>query len=693
MNPFPRLVGWLALSLPLLFAFPLKAASPVRVIDGRQYHLGTPGFPEWREFEGKTPHGRQLDLKFDATPNQSEATLLIRQRNVKLVWPVLLNGRTLGQLETMETELIRALAIPPGFLRDGDNVLSIMPPKGIDDIVVSDIRLDSRSRNDPQMLATIEVAVTDADDHRGLPCRLTITDSMDALVPLNVNPAPGLAVRTGVVYTRDGHATIGLRPGQYVVHAGRGFEYNVSQQRVTISAREVRPVTMQIRREVPTPGWIACDSHVHTLTYSGHGDATVNERAVTIAGEGIELAIATDHNHHTDYTDAVTRTAVGKRFRHVIGNEVTTKSGHFNAFPITAGAKVVDAKIEDWSQLMRAMRETAGVQVITLNHPHDLHSGFIPFGRTNFNELTGEHVRADGFGFDAIEVVTSGALQSDMMQLFRDWFALLNHGTRVSAIASSDSHDVNRFILGQGRTYVACNDADLMKLNLEEVWRSYREGRLLVSLGLLTQMKVNDHFVVGDLATNLGESVSVEITVLGPSWVAADRVELFANGIKIREEQIKRATSKIEKARVRWEIPKPKHDVHLVAIATGPGVTAPFWEIPRPYQPSSKVFKPRVLGATNPIWLDADGDGKFSAAREYAVALVKKNGVDVAELVRSLADSDEAVAVQVADVCQSSGRDVRGEDFQRALKSAPEPVQRGFAAFTKTLAVTTRKAD
>ena len=56
-------------------------------------------------------------------------------------------------------------------------------------------------------------------------------------------------------------------------------------------------VPLAIRREVATPGLVACDTHVHTLTNSGHGDATIAERVVTLAGEGIELPIATDHNY------------------------------------------------------------------------------------------------------------------------------------------------------------------------------------------------------------------------------------------------------------------------------------------------------------------------------------------------------------------------------------------------------------
>jgi hypothetical protein len=44
---------------------------------------------------------------------------------------------------------------------------------------------------------------------------------------------------------------------------------------------------------------------VHTLTHSVHGDVTIDERAITLAGEGIELQVVTDHDHRSfDQTHA-----------------------------------------------------------------------------------------------------------------------------------------------------------------------------------------------------------------------------------------------------------------------------------------------------------------------------------------------------------------------------------------------------
>lgn len=623
------------------------------VIESARLHLGKPGQWEWETFKELPVDAERFERRFQAKSNLSEEALRIWQRDVKLNWTVFLNDRRLGSLVNAETALESLLAVPPGVLRDGENLLVIEPPAGLDDIVVGPVSLAGKPVAEFLSGAKVEVTVSDQESGQPIPCRLTLTRPDGTLQPLRAEPGDKTASRVGVVYTSNGRASLFVPPGDYVIHAGRGFEWSVDRKEIAPTADETRQIALSLTREVPTEGWIAADSHIHTLTHSGHGDATVDERVLTIAGEGIELAIATDHNHHADYAPAALGTGVIDHFTPIIGNEVTTKRGHFNAFPIEAGAAVVDHQEEDWSRLIPAIRKTPGVKVITLNHPRDVHSGFIPLGGFQFNPETGRHRQATFLDIDAMEVVTSAAMQSDLHLLYRDWFALLNRGHRIAAIASSDSHDVNRFILGQGRTYVAVDDRDPAKLDLGQVWRSYEEGRLLVSLGLLTHLKVDDRFTVGDLATGLSGTVKVEASVLGPSWAKADHLALYANGIMIREEKLQDNDRAGEKARIIWQIEKPAHDVHLVVIATGPGITEPFWEIPRPYQPTSKTLNSRVIGSTNPIWLDADGDGIFQSAFVYAKRLIQTNGGGRERLREALNGYDASVSVQVGSLTGS----------------------------------------
>jgi hypothetical protein len=684
-----RAGGSIPALLLLLFLTSTATAPAQAVLDAQQHHLGIAGRPEWDEFAADKPEGRELKLVFEGRASARETTLLIRQRDVKLDWPVGLNGRPLGRLVTMEAPLVHALTVPPGTLRDGANVLSIESPGQPDDIVIGPVALDARSPREALGRTTIDVTVTDTGSAAPLPCRITITDSTGALTPLVIDPGSRLAARPGVVYTPDGRARISLPAGKTMIHASRGFEYGVASRTLDLAEGRSQSLTLSIRREVPTPGLVACDTHVHTMTHSGHGDATIDERVVTLAGEGIELAVATDHDVFANLDPVARRLGLRSYFTPVVGDEVTTRTGHFNAFPFAIGDTIPDAGIGDWPQLLRAIRSAAAptAKVVVLNHPRDLHAGFRPFDPAQFNSVTGDH-RRGAIGVDAIEVINSGALQSDPMRLVFDWIALLNHGERITAVGASDSHDVARFIVGQGRTYIACRDDDPARIDIASACRALREGRALVSLGLLANLSVDERFHVGDVVTSLQPTLRVTVTVLGPSWSSVDRVELYSNGVKLREQPI---TAEMRnrtgtKAEVTWEIPRPRHDVHLVAVASGPGVAAPFWAIPRPYQPTSRTWTPRVLGITNPIYIDGDGDATWTSPRHCAQRLIERVGTEPAQLLPALEPYDEAIAAQAAGLCQAAGRDVRHPAFAQQLETAADPVRRGFAAFVSVRA-------
>src|SRR5262249_32547797 len=79
---------------------------------------------------------------------------------------------------------------------------------------------------------------------------------------------------------------------------------------------------------------------------------------------------------------------------------------------------------------------------------------------------------------------------------------------------------------------------------------------------------VNGKYGPGDLVPGVGE-VRVAVRVFGPSWVSADRVELYANGVKIRESRIGPGQPAGVKWSGEWVLPRFRHDVHLGAGAAG----------------------------------------------------------------------------------------------------------------------------
>jgi hypothetical protein len=423
---------------------------------------------------------------------------------------------------------------------------------------------------------------------------------------------------------------------------------------------------------VDTRGYVSCDTHIHTFTYSRHGDCTIEERMLTLAGENIELAIATDHNLQIDFAPIAKKMGVSDFFTSVMGNEVTTATqGHFNVFPIPPNAKLLNFRAANWDRLAENIAEIASPDpVIILNHARDIHNGFRPDDPSKFIAIAGERLDGRKLPANAMEVINSGAIMNDPMRLYRDWFGLLNRGMKLTPVGASDSHDVSRYIVGQARTYIR-NATDWIK--------NFREGRVLVSYGLLTDISVNEKFHPGDLVSANGP-IDVKVSIQSPPWSTASRVALYANGIEIKSAEIPPAQGR--KWEVNWAIPKPKHDVYLVAIATGPGISESYWQTAKPYQPTSSSFTPYVLGSTGAVWIDADNDGKFESAYDYASRLVEASDVPAE---KRLADYDEAVAVQVASIMHAGAPGTFEEMARKFIAAAPPAAKRGYEAYLREL--------
>jgi hypothetical protein len=653
------------------------------VITDRLHHLRVDDPREWADFP-KVPEAAALELTFNATRNDGPATLQLRQQDVKQAWQVKLNEANLGSLRVNENDMVVYFEIPAETLVEGKNKLVVQQQGTIvDDVRVGEIVIDDRPIQHVLGETSVEIIVLDEDSQQPTPCRITILDATGAMQTPGCQSNDHLAVRPGIIFTSTGEAAFGLPAGSYKVIVGRGFEYSIDQVSFTIKFGETLRRKLSIRREVPTQGYIACDTHVHTRTYSGHGDSTVQERMITIAGEGIELPIATDHNTHIDYRPFVSEMNVSQYFTPVIGNEVTTRTGHFNIFPVASGAKTPDHRSSEWQKTLDGIFATPDVKVAILNHARDVHGGTTPFSPKFFNDAVGENVAGWHMGFNAMEVVNSGTTQTDVMELFRDWMAVLNRGYSVTPVGSSDSHDVGRHFVGQGRTYIRCKDDDPSNINVEQAVTNFVQGHVMVSYGLLTEMKVNGDYQSGDLAKNTGEHVTVKLRVLGPHWVDASKIMLFANGQLIREQEIESADRK-ERGVLwtdTWKFPTPSHDIQLVAIALGPGITSTHWRTAKPYQPSTPDPTTSVLGCSGAVWLDADGNGERSSARDYATKLFSNAEGDVGQLLDELANYDKAVAAQAASLLQASGQSILDDTVQKPLRNASRHVQQGFANY------------
>jgi len=656
------------------------------MIKADMIHLRATDEREWSSFP-KVAQAKALKLQFDSRSNRTSWTLTIRQQDVKFAWEVQLNGKKLGKLSNSENDLRIDFELPPDAVKEGENTLTIEQTgrSASDDIRVGEIELHPMSPSELRSQATLEIHVTEKDvikkRNASLPSRVTVVDETGALVPVGVISGDGIAVREGVVYTATGFATIPVAPGEYKIYAGRGFEYSLAETTVKIKAKEHLRRSLSLTRQVDTTGWVACDTHVHTLTHSGHGDSTVAERMITLAGEGIELPIATDHNKQIAYEAPAKSAGVSKYFTPVIGNEVTTNKGHYNVFPLIAEGKTPDHTLTDWAKLFENIWATPNARVAILNHARDVHRGFRPFSPRHHLSLTGENLTGRKYHFNAMEVLNSGAVQTDPLELFHDWCGLINFGLDVTPVGSSDSHDVTRYIVGQGRTYIECDDSDVAAIEVEKAIDSFIAGKVIVSYGLFLQLEVDR-----DPADD--KQLRLTAIVQSPEWTQAEDVAIYING---RREFVHRFEETEGKQTVVFRLPvsKWKHDLWFTAAAIGPGVASPAWPTAKAYQPDSIDFASHIFSCSGAMKVDLDGDGAFTSPRAYAQQLVnehqdEKLKTDTGKLAAALQNYHPSVTHQVASLLRSGEPDKDG-DLAALQDVAQGSVRKEIAIYQRAL--------
>jgi len=124
-----------------------------------------------------------------------------------------------------------------------------------------------------------------------------------------------------------------LPVGNYLVYASRGPEYTMETKIIEIFQDKTEALVFRIDKVVNTENLISVDPHMHTI-YSD-GTVGISERIKSVVAEGVDVAVATDHNYINDYKPSLIKLGLNKYLATIIGNEVTTGGViHYNTYPL-----------------------------------------------------------------------------------------------------------------------------------------------------------------------------------------------------------------------------------------------------------------------------------------------------------------------------------------------------------------------
>ena len=455
---------------------------------------------------------------------------------------------------------------------------------------------------------------------------------------------PGVAA---MFDSADGTFSFPLEPGEYDAVFTRGPEYTMAQESFTVAAGATASLSGALHRVVDTTGYLSGDFHVHAH-WSPDSQISNRDRVTNMAAEGVEILVSTDHAFVTDYGPDIEDLGLQAWITSLPGQEITTFDyGHFNGFPLDIDPTAHNGGAIDWPGLSpQEISETLADEgrVFQVNHPRavpapgegnyfenvDLQfdaSG--PYVGSEARDPLSVRLTADAqmlaSSFVAVEVMTWLDVQG-----LHDWFNFLNAGVRFTATGNSDTHTLRVESSGWPRNYVRLGQDDPAGMPPEDLVLAMHNGRNVLSFGPFVRLSAEgaSTALVGDTVTPDGSGdVAVTVTVQAPPWIPFDDVILLDGATNMVlaggtvTPQLVSAGAAAEAQRLEHVIEHtftPTEDTWLLVLVQGsaglfPGVaynTSDPATLDLTAIRAGAVDGPATaFAATNPIFVDADGDG------------------------------------------------------------------------------------
>jgi hypothetical protein len=456
--------------------------------------------------------------------------------------------------------------------------------------------------------------VRDEATGRLVPCKLTILGLDGTPEPRLGGAAAGvererLTLSTNRILAGACSGAVTIPAGRYEVQVSRGPEWDVSVERVEITPRGADLVA-RLSRVVRTDGWLSADLHVHADP-SADSRVPPHSRARQLAAEGVDLLVSMDHDAVTDYAPVVDELGLGAELATVRGVEILTDAwGHFGVFPLPEDSDVrervesLGRAVLEPAALLAEIRRLVPDAFVAVHHPRLDDIGY--FARAGFDPVVDAARPGFAYGFDGVEVLNGAAnVDADAVaRALRDWFALLARGHVVVATGGSDAHRLGPNTVGYPRTYARVGrPAASPAARADQFLRALQRGEAFVTTGPFIEAWV-DGKGIGETVSVAAPEFELELEVRAAPWVDVRRVIVYVGGEPGPELSVAEGA---EPVRVRTRLAlRATVDTHLVVEVRGTRALAPVVGAP-----GRNAVRP--LAITNPIFIDADGNGRFDA--------------------------------------------------------------------------------
>ncbi len=400
----------------------------------------------------------------------------------------------------------------------------------------------------------------------------------------------------GAWWTKDGRVEAHVRPGTYDIVVSRGPEYELTTKRVTVSDGAFVAEQLVLKRAYTTDGWIGGDFHIHAQPSTDSG-TPIDARVISCAAEGLEVAVATDHNYVTDYAPVIAASGLDPWLLGIPGMELTTfEMGHFNGYPLridagsTRGGEFVWANQppQKLFDQLRALAVDPANSIVQVNHPRQQVLGY--FAQFFIDSLTAEPYTPAGilgvfapygdefqpdkmsYDFDAVELLTGRKIENvhtykaptplppgpfpnpqpvpgqvvvggdgkpSFPGVVETWFTMLDRGHKATGMGTSDTHHLLGDEPGYARTllFVGKGKDTPGGFTREDVVKAIKGHHAITTSAPFLEMTIGSG-MIGDTIVAQGGSIDVRVRVRTPSWGAVNHLVVYSNSAIVADQVI-----------------------------------------------------------------------------------------------------------------------------------------------------------
>lgn len=486
--------------------------------------------------------------------------------------------------------------------------------KAGDAIVEQDVTADATTADvDLPANGAVHVTITEAGAG-AVPARVQLfpVGQSAPRVPGNYGEAELSAGRVHIEFPATGDITLPVQPGTWRLVVSRGYEYDLVDENVTVTAGVTTQATATLHRVVDTTGIQCGDFHIHTIRSNDSGDDSLRKLASAVA-DGLELPVRTDHEFVAGFGAEIAALGVEKWAYPIASIEMTSFQlwGHMGVFPLEPDATKPNAGAPQWQtfataaspsdELVTLSPKTVFEQVrarpeapaIIINHPRGDTNYFNYVG---YDPATGAVESPSDWdeSFKLVEVFNDSTWMANRNGTVKDWLGFLSHGRKVFAVGSSDSHGISHSPVGYPRTCISVGTDDPRQVTGNKVRDELSAGHATVSGGVYVTAKVGN-VGPGDTATGVGASATVDVEVQAAPWIDVTTLEVIVDGATVSTIPISPSDADGTNPTIRW------HKTIPAAVATSGSyvIVAAYGS-----QPMEPVHPDRIpFGVTNPIFL------------------------------------------------------------------------------------------